>query len=142
MHAGVYGTRRFGLIERVCPAQSESHMSQNLADENLIRSYLLGQLGQNEQDEFEKRLLGDPEFFQTSLIVEDELIDDYALEILSESDRMNLESSLLMSAQQQQKVQLTRLLCRKSNALVSVKKRSVDLSSQFTRDFISHPWAA
>lgn|SRR5215213_1688642 len=100
-------------------------MVQNLAQENLIRSYFLGELSQNEQDEFEKRLLADPEFLQTSRVIEWELLDDYVLEALSGSDRVNLESRLLMSAQQQRKVQLIRLLRLKSNASVFIKKRSL-----------------
>ena len=108
-------------------------MVQNLAQENLIRSYFLGELSQNEQDEFEKRLLADQEFLQTSRIIEWELLDDYVMEALSESDRMNLESRLLMSAQQQRKVRLIRLLRLKSNASVFVKKRSL-----FTRYFRSY----
>jgi anti-sigma-K factor RskA len=110
-------------------------MVQNLAQENLIRSYFLGELSQNEQDEFEKRLLADPEFLQTLRIIEWELLDDYVLEALSESDRMNLESRLLMSAQQQRKVQLIRLLRLKSNASVFVKKRS--LFSRYFRSYRS-----
>lgn len=108
-------------------------MSQSLAEENLIRRYLLGELSQNKQDEFEKRLLADPEFFRTSRIIEGELLDDYVLGVLSESDRISLESGLLMSAQQQRRVKLIRLLRLKSNGSV------------LTRYFRSHTrvaWAA
>ena len=113
-------------------------MSQELAEENLIRSYLIGKLPENEQDELETRLLTDPEFFETSRIIECELLDDYVMGLLSKSDRMSLESSLLISAQQQRRVQLIRLLWVKSNALVSAKKRSTDLLSLWTRYFRSH----
>ena len=113
-------------------------MSQKLSGENLIRSYLIGELPENEQHEFEKRLIVDPELFETSRIIESELLDDYVLGSLSESDRMSLESGMLMSVQQQRRVQLIRLLHLKSKILVSVKKRSVDLSLLFTQYFRSH----
>src|SRR5947207_3279167 len=102
------------------------HMSQKLAEENLIRSYLIGELPENEQDELEQRLLADPEFFEITSMIEGELLDDYVMGVLSESDRMSLERRLLISAQQQRRVQLIRLLRLKSNALVSAKKRSTD----------------
>ena len=91
-------------------------MSQNLPDENLLRNYLLAQLAENEQDMVEERLLTDPEFFETSLIIEGELLDDYVMGSLSEYDRMKLESGLLTNVQQQRRVQLIRLLRLRSNA--------------------------
>lgn len=113
-------------------------MSQKLAEENLIRSYLIGKLPENEQDELEMRLLTDPEFFETSRMIEGELLDDYVMGLLSKSDRMSLESGLLISAQQQRRVQLIRLLWVKANALVPAKKRSTGLLSLWTRYFRSH----
>ncbi|HXD31709.1 MAG TPA: hypothetical protein VN643_11355 [Pyrinomonadaceae bacterium] len=113
-------------------------MSQKLAEENLIRSYLIGKLPENEQDELETRLLTDPEFFETSLIIEGELLDDYVMGLLSKPDRMSLESGLLISAQQQRRIQLIRLLWVKSKALVSAKKQSSNLLSLWSRYFRSH----
>lgn len=113
-------------------------MSQSSAEESLIRRYLLGELPENEQDELEKRLLADQEFFETSRIIECELLDDYVLGSLSESDRINLECSLLVSAQQQRRAELIRLLRLKSNASVFAKKRSIDLHSALTGYFRSY----
>ena len=87
-----------------------NRMSQNLPEENLIRDYFLGELAENEQDLVQERLLVDPEFFETSLIIEDELMDDYALGLLSLYDRIRLEEGLLKAPQQHRRVQLTRRL--------------------------------
>src|SRR5215216_1584443 len=85
-------------------------MSQNLSEENLIRDYFLGELPEDEQDLVQERLLVDPQFFETSLMIEDELMDDYALGLLSLYDRMRLEEGLLKVPQQYRRVQLTRTL--------------------------------
>ena len=110
-------------------------MPQNSPEENLLRKYLLGQLLENEQDYLEERLLADPKFFETSLVIEGELLDDYVMGSLSESDRMSLESSLLMSAQQQRRVQLIRLLRLKSNASTFAERRLTRLLSRLNRYF-------
>ena len=117
-------------------------MSQNSPEENLIRNYLLGQLPENEQDSVEERLLTDPKFFETSLLIEGELLDDYVIGSLSESDRTSLESSLLVSAQQQRRVQLIRLLCLKSTASTPAKGRSTNLLSWFDLRRNDLVWAA
>jgi len=85
-------------------------MSQNLSEESLIRNYFFNELPENEQDALEEQLLTDPEFFETSLIIEGELLDQYALGLLSPNDRLRVEESLLKSPQQYRRVQLTRTL--------------------------------
>lgn len=87
-------------------------MSQNLSEESLIRNYFLDDLPQEEQDDLEQRWLADPEFFETSRIIESELMDDYALGLLSHNDRLRLEEGLLKSPQQYRRLQLTRTLER------------------------------
>lgn len=87
-------------------------MSQNLSEESLIRNYFLDDLPQEEQDDLEQRWLADPEFFETSRIIESELMDDYALGLLSHNDRLRLEDGLLKTPQQYRRLQLTRTLER------------------------------
>jgi len=99
-------------------------MSQNLTEVNLIRSYLLGDLLENEQDALEKRLLIEPELYEASLMVEDELLDDYVMERLSESDRLKVEDGLLSCEQLQRKLQLSKLLRLKANGSKSAEERS------------------
>jgi len=104
-------------------------MSQDLSEENLIRNYILGYLSEDERNVVAERLLSDQELYEILLIIEEDLLEDYAMELLSESDRMRLESGSLMSAQQQSSVQLIRLLHRKSNESRSVDKRLTYLLS-------------
>lgn len=85
-------------------------MSQNLSEEHLIRHYFLDELTETEQDLVHERLLTDPEFFEASLIIEDELMDDYALGLLSPKDQVRVQESLLKSPQQFSRVQFTRTL--------------------------------
>lgn len=106
-------------------------MSQNLPEENLIRDYLLGQLLDNVQDVVEERLLTDSQFLQTARMIEGELLDDYVMELLSESDRLKVESRLLTTAEQRRRLQLIKLLRLKSNALP--KNERLTLLSHFDR---------
>ena len=85
-------------------------MSQSLSEECLIRNYFLDELPERDQDLVDERLLKDPEFLLASQIIEDELVDDYALGLLSPNDRLRLEEGLLQSPEQYRKVQLTRTL--------------------------------
>lgn len=108
MYAGVYGTRGLSLVDRVCLAESD--MSQNLPEENLIRNYILHGLPADEEDDLERRLLADPDLFETSRIIEGELLDDYVRGFLSHDDQLKLEQGLLKSPQQYRRVQLIRTL--------------------------------
>jgi hypothetical protein len=85
-------------------------MSQNLFEESLIRDYILHGLPEDEQDDLEKRLLADPELFETSRIIEGELLDDYVGGYLSQNDRVRLEQGLLKRPQHYLRVQLIRTL--------------------------------
>jgi hypothetical protein len=113
-------------------------MKQNLSEEDLIRNYILGQLPEDQQNVLEVQMLTDPEFFETSLMIESELLDDYVVGSLSEHDRMRLESRLLMSSQQQFSVKLTRLLRSKSNTPTVAEKPLTNPFSRLKRCFRWH----
>jgi len=85
-------------------------MSQNLPEENLIRGYFLGDLAEGEQERVEERLFTDREFFETSLVIEGELVDDYALGLLPKNEREKLLRRFLRTPQQYQKVRLAKIL--------------------------------
>jgi len=74
-------------------------MFQELAKEQLIRSYLLGELPESEQERIEERLVTDfdQDFFEAVLMIESELVEDYALGLISDQERAKLERGLLMS---------------------------------------------
>ncbi len=88
------------------------NMSQDLAEEQLIRSYFLGDLPESEKDRIQERLFTDPEFFENLLIIEGELVDAYVLGLISAQDRTKLESGFLLSPYQHRKVQLVQTLDR------------------------------
>jgi len=113
-------------------------MSQNLAEMNLIRSYLLGELTENEQDALEERLLIEPELLEISLMIEGELVDEYVMGWLSESDRTKLEGGLLRGEQQQRKLQLSNLLRLKANGSMSAEERSTNPLSRLNQLFELH----
>src|SRR2546423_5160462 len=100
-------------------------MSQ-VAEEQLIRSYFLGDLSQSEQEQILERLFRDQDFFQTSLIIEGELVDDYALGVVAERERAKLERGLLMSPHEYRKVEFVKTLDRyiTNNRSVESKVRS------------------
>ena len=85
---------------------------QDKSQEHLIRDYLLGQLPEIDQDLVQERLIADPEFFETSLIIEGELFDDYVSGTLSENERTKIEDGFLANPEQYQRVQFFKMLGR------------------------------
>ena len=79
-------------------------------DEKQIVGYLLGTLSDAEQIEVEIRFLRDAEFLETSRALEDDLIDDYINNELSESERQLFEKVCFASPPRQEKVAFARKL--------------------------------
>ena len=77
------------------------HVADN--DELLIR-YLLGDLGEEEQEKVEQRYISDPAFYEQLLAVEDDLIDSYAEGALSQNQRASFESHFMRSPERQKRV--------------------------------------
>lgn len=73
-------------------------------DNRTIRPYLLGLLNQAEQEQTEKQLLTDDDFYEELLIEENELIDDYLAGALSSSDQQSFENHFLSTNERQKKV--------------------------------------
>jgi hypothetical protein len=80
------------------------------ADHDTIKSYLLGQMPEEDEAQFEARLLTDREFYEELSIVEDELIDHYLRGALSDSDRQSFESYFVSSDERWQKVRFAKAL--------------------------------
>ena len=91
---------------------STNDISRELAEEQLIRSYFLGDLPESEEERIQQRLFTDPDFFESLLIVEDELVDDYVLGLISGPERAKLERGFLTSTLQHRKVEFVRTLDR------------------------------
>jgi tetratricopeptide (TPR) repeat protein len=65
----------------------EQNMEWNLEEDNHIRRYLLDDATQDERRQVEARLMEDDSYGEWLLVIEDELIDDYAHGRLSELER-------------------------------------------------------
>jgi hypothetical protein len=87
-------------------------MSQELAEEQLIRSYFLGDLPESEQERILERLFTDQLFFETLLVIEGELIDDYALGLVSDQEREKLETGFLRSPHEYLKIEIVKALAQ------------------------------
>ncbi len=78
--------------------------------DRVIVEYLLGNLSPEEQTEFEQRFMEDDELFERIVVIEEELIDDYAREVLSPRERDLFEKNFLTSPERRRKVEIARSL--------------------------------
>src|SRR5688572_11308000 len=79
-------------------------------EQKLLRSYLLGELNEQQKEAVEERLMMDDDSFKESLLVEDDLIDDYVQGELSADERKRFEATILLTPRGRQQVELTRRL--------------------------------
>ncbi len=86
-------------------------MRQN-SERNEVRSYLLNQLSEAEQETLELRLLSDEEFAEELEIVEDELIDEYLADELSRAERASFEETFLAHPERKRKLEAGQALNR------------------------------
>ncbi|HZS05678.1 MAG TPA: hypothetical protein VFD58_12640 [Blastocatellia bacterium] len=89
-----------------------SNNQMNAINEDQIRRYLLGGLGEKEMAQLEKNMLADDDFFEQILIAENELIDDYVRGGLSSHDRESFGSHFLSSSERRQKLKFAESLYR------------------------------
>ena len=75
-----------------------------------IREYLLGKSTSEDSALVEERLLGDDEFYQQLLVVEDELVDQYLAGLLPDSEREQFETYFLATPERREKLRFTRNL--------------------------------
>jgi len=85
-------------------------MSLNYDDEQHIKSYLLGTLAQEEMQVLEEQLLGEQEFANQVLLIEDELIEDYSLGELSDNERQRFERYFLTTPRRRRKLMMVERL--------------------------------
>lgn len=87
-------------------------MAQNETDHNTFRHYLLGQLTGDDLEAFEKRLLTDDEAFEELLALEAELVDEYASNQLSPTERAVFEKHFLITPERRDDLEFARTLRR------------------------------
>jgi hypothetical protein len=73
---------------------------------------LLGELPSNEQEQVEELLLTREEFYEELLIIEDELVDDYLRDKLSEDEQKNFRQRFLSTPERYEKLRVARALKR------------------------------
>ena len=85
-------------------------MSQELAEEPLIKSYFLGELSESERERILERMFDDDQFFETLQIIEGELVDDYVMGRTSKREKEKLESGFFTSRHELQKINFVKTL--------------------------------
>ncbi len=75
-----------------------------------IREYLLGKSSSEDSAFVEERLIGDEEFYQQLLVVEDELVDQYLAGSLPEPEKEPFENYFLATPERREKLRFTRNL--------------------------------
>lgn len=90
-------------------------MVRKINEQNAVRRYLLKQLSASEQESVELRLLSDDAFSEELEIVEDELIDEYLANELSQTERRQFEETFLASPERQQKLKAAQAVNRYFN---------------------------
>jgi len=72
----------------------------------LITRYLLGELSEEEQSEFEESYFADDELFAFLLVVEADLVERYMNGELGEKERENFERYFLRSDERRKRVEI------------------------------------
>ena len=85
---------------------------------------MLGELNEQQREEVEERLMMDDDFFNESLLAEDDLIDDYLQGELSTDEQKKFEATILSTSAGRQQVDFARDL-RKYAAAAAEKKIEV-----------------
>jgi len=78
--------------------------------ERVIARYLLGELPEEQQVEIEDRAFADKDYLASITAVENDLIDEYVREELSETDRRKFENRFLASTERRKRVEFARAL--------------------------------
>jgi hypothetical protein len=84
--------------------------------DELIRRYLLGKCSEAEQEDVERQLLGDEVLSEQVAMVEEELVDDYILGLLSEEDRVSFRRLFSASQSRRSMVATTQALVHHANS--------------------------
>jgi hypothetical protein len=77
-----------------------------------LRDYLLGTLDKALKTELEERILYGPEVYEELLMAEEELIDQYLADGLSQLERQHFETHFLITAERQDKLRFGQMLKR------------------------------
>src|SRR5436305_13628758 len=85
-------------------------MNSNPTDDELLRSYLLGELSEEKADAVEGRLLTEDDLFELSEAIEVDLLAEYAQGLLAPAEREHVQRRLASSPQGRERLKLARSL--------------------------------
>lgn len=88
-------------------------MFEESENKKLIRSFLLGEMAEEERSRFEERFLGEQELFEEIRVVEDDLIERYVRDWMSEDERSRFEAHFLTTRKRRERVGFSRRLIRR-----------------------------
>ncbi len=107
-------------------------------NEQLLKSYLLGELSGQEQRRLEELFCNDAQAFERLMAVEDDLIDDFVCGDLSRQQRKRFENHFLISPERRERLALAKALV----TAISAKAETMAATQQSppwwqsTRDFL------
>jgi hypothetical protein len=78
--------------------------------QKLVRQYLLGDLEDQQRQQFEEQLFADSDYFERVLMIEDELIEDFVFNLLSLSEERKFLEYFLSTPRQIQKLRAAQAL--------------------------------
>src|SRR5262249_2985795 len=91
---------------------TRSGMNQDVEDESSMKQYLLGQLSEEDSLRLEQQLMTSDETYQQLSLTEDDLIDDYVGDALSQEEREKFEGLFLSTPDRRQEVKFASALRR------------------------------
>ena len=94
-------------------------------NETLIARYLLGELPEEQQVEIEDRAFQDKDYLASITAVENDLIDEYVRNELSETDRRKFEDRFLASTGRRKRVEFAKALTRVAPEYALIKKTAL-----------------
>ena len=109
-------------------------------DEESIKSYLLGELTQSDAEQLEERILTDDTFANQVVLIEDELVEDFARGALSARERKQFQEHFLSTPNRQRKLMLVRALRKYSDNVGPVS--DIQPAPSVFRRILSPQWGA
>ena len=111
---------------------------ENVAQKNLVRRYLLGDLPEDEQLQLEQRYFADSEAFEQVWEWENELVDSYVRGQLTKPERDLFERNYLITPKHQQRVAVARSLVQAADAAMMPTREIVtDASPSWWTNFLA-----
>lgn len=103
------------------------------------RRFLLGEMTDAERSAFEQRFVADEDLFEQTRVCEDELIEAYAREMLSATEREKFERAFLTTERRRERVVFTRQMLRQfagEKEIAVAKKTEAAAGNTSVRDSI------